>query len=71
MASKKEELQQEKDKKAQEAFVAEINAVEMKHRLKFIAMLEYHSQGLVPVLGLQKVDKVNLDLKTKEKKVKK
>ena len=60
-------MKKEQEEKNKAKFLEAIQAVEAEHRLKIIPMIEYHAQGLIPVLGLQKVDKVNINLETKKK----
>jgi hypothetical protein len=39
------------------AFTVDMKALEAKHGMKIIPMLEYHAQGLYPTLGLQETPK--------------
>ena len=55
MASKNTEIKQEKEIKAREAFQADLLAVEKKHGLKLIPMINYSNQGLYPSLGVQEI----------------
>lgn len=59
-----------KERELAQAFVDDIKAVEEKHGMRIIPMIEYASNGLFPTLGRQKVDKVELkaDKKAKEAK---
>ena len=61
MASKKTEAQLLKDQEAAKAFAEDLKAVEAKHGMRVIPMLEYSHQGVFATLGHQRVDKVELN----------
>lgn len=50
-----------KEKELAIAFANDIKAVEEKHGMRIVPMIEYTNQGLYPTLGRQKVDKVELE----------
>lgn len=58
--------QEEKDRADAIAFADDLKAVEKKHGMRIIPLIEYTSQGLYPTLGRQRVDEVELKADKKE-----
>ena len=60
MAKKKvSQVNKEEEAKAI-AFMEDLKAVEEKHGMRVVPMLQYTNQGIYPTLGRQVVDKVEL-----------
>lgn len=57
------------NKKAEEevkAFVEEVKAVERKHGIRIVALMDYTSAGLMATLGHQRFDVVEIEADKKE-----
>lgn len=52
--------EQEKDITDAKAFAEDMKALEKKHGMRIVPMIEYTSQGIFATLGRQRVDEVEL-----------
>jgi len=60
MSKQKVSTVNKKEQAEVEAFADEMKAVEAKHGMRIVPMLQYTNQGVYPTLGHQRVDKVEI-----------